>query len=43
MARRSRARHALGPDGEDRLDFQVVWDPWCPDLIDPRGLASLGL
>ena len=38
------ALDALGPDGEDRLDFQVVWDPpWCPDLIDPESLASLGL
>jgi len=43
MARQA-ALDALGPDGEDRLDFQVVWDPpWCPDLIDPESLASLGL
>lgn len=35
---------ALGPGGEDRIDFQIVWDPpWCPDLIDPESLASLGL
>lgn len=35
---------ALGSDGEDRIDFQIVWDPpWCPDLIEPESLASLGL
>ncbi|MBS1838830.1 MAG: metal-sulfur cluster assembly factor [Actinobacteria bacterium] len=41
---RTAAAEALGPDGADRLDFQVVWDPpWSPDLIDPDSLASLGL
>lgn len=40
---RTAALDALGPDVEDRLDFQIVWDPpWCPDLIDPESLASLG-
>lgn len=43
MARQAAAK-ALGPDGEDRIDFQIVWDPpWCPDLIEPESLASLGL
>lgn len=43
MARRA-AAEALGPGGEDRLDFQIVWDPpWCPDLIDPASLEALGL
>lgn len=43
MARRA-AAGALGADGEDRLDFQIVWDPpWCPDLIEPETLASLGM
>ncbi|MEZ5322806.1 MAG: iron-sulfur cluster assembly protein [Microthrixaceae bacterium] len=43
MARLAAAQ-ALGPDGEERIDFSVVWDPpWCPDLIDPESLASLGL
>ena len=38
------AANALGPGGEDRIDFQIVWDPpWCPDLIEPESLASLGL
>lgn len=38
------AADALGPDGADRIDFQIVWDPpWCPDLIDPETLASLGM
>lgn len=38
------AADALGPDGADRIDFQIVWDPpWCPDLIDPQTLASLGM
>lgn len=38
------AADALGPDGADRIDFQIVWDPpWCPDLIDPETLATLGL
>lgn len=38
------AADALGPEGADRIDFQVVWDPpWCPDLIDPETLASLGM
>ncbi len=38
------AAEALGPGGEDRIDFQIVWDPpWCPDLIDPETLASLGM
>ncbi|MCB0977891.1 MAG: metal-sulfur cluster assembly factor [Acidimicrobiales bacterium] len=38
------AVNALGPGGEDRVDFQIVWDPpWCPDLIEPEALASLGL
>lgn len=35
---------ALGPDGGELIDFQIVWDPpWCPDLIEPEALASLGL
>lgn len=43
MARRA-AAEALGPGGEDRVDFQIVWDPpWCPDLIDPASLEALGL
>ncbi len=43
MARRA-AAEALGPGGEDRLDFQIVLDPpWCPDLIDPASLEALGL
>lgn len=43
MARRA-AANALGPGGEDRIDFQIVWDPpWCPDLIEPESLAALGL
>lgn len=43
MAKRA-AIEALGPGGEDRVDFEVVWDPpWCPDLIEPEALASLGL
>lgn len=43
MARRA-AAEALGPGGEDRVDFQIVWDPpWCPDLIDPVSLEALGL
>ncbi|MBK7018801.1 MAG: iron-sulfur cluster assembly protein [Candidatus Microthrix parvicella] len=38
------AANALGPDGESRIDFQIVWDPpWCPDLIEPESLAALGL
>ena len=38
------AANALGPDGECRIDFQIVWDPpWCPDLIEPESLAALGL
>lgn len=38
------AADALGPEGADRIDFQIVWDPpWCPDLIDPETLASLGM
>jgi metal-sulfur cluster biosynthetic enzyme len=38
------AAEALGADGEDRIDFQIVWDPpWCPDLIEPESLAALGL
>jgi metal-sulfur cluster biosynthetic enzyme len=37
------AIEALGPESADVLDFEVVWDPpWCPDLIDPESLASLG-
>lgn len=41
---RAAAAEALGPDGEARLDFQIVWDPpWSPDLIDPDSLAALGL
>ncbi|MCC6226788.1 MAG: metal-sulfur cluster assembly factor [Microthrixaceae bacterium] len=43
MARQA-AIDALGPDGEDRLDFQIVWDPpWSPDLIAPGALEALGL
>lgn len=43
MARRA-AAGALGTDGEDRIDFQIVWEPpWCPDLIEPETLASLGM
>lgn len=43
MARQA-AAEALGPGGEDRIDFEIVWDPpWCPDLIDPETLATLGL
>lgn len=38
------AAEALGAGGEDRIDFQIVWDPpWCPDLIEPESLAALGL
>ena len=38
------AANALGPDGESRIDFQIVWDPpWCPDLIEPESLAALGM
>ena len=43
MARQA-AVDALGPGGDERIDFQIVWDPpWCPDLIDPETLATLGL
>lgn len=43
MARQA-AANALGPDGEDRIDFQVVWDPpWTPELIEPESLEALGL
>lgn len=43
MARQA-ALTVLGADGEDRLDFQIVWDPpWCPDLIDEAALEALGL
>jgi len=43
MARMA-AAEALGPGGDERIDFQIVWDPpWCPDLIDPETLATLGL
>lgn len=43
MARQAAIR-ALGPDGEDIVDFQLVWDPpWCPDLIDEATLEALGL
>lgn len=38
------AAHALGEGGEERIDFRIVWDPpWCPDMIEPESLASLGL
>lgn len=43
MARQA-AAEALGPGGDERIDFEIVWDPpWCPDLIDPETLATLGL
>lgn len=43
MARQA-AADALGPGGDERIDFEIVWDPpWCPDLIDPETLATLGL
>lgn len=38
------AADALGDDGEQRIDFQIVWDPpWCPDMIEPGSLEALGL
>lgn len=41
---RPAAVEALGPDGEDQIDFRIVWDPpWCPDMIEPESLESLGL
>lgn len=41
MARQA-AAGALGPDGDERVDLQLVWDPpWCPDLIEPEALAAL--
>lgn len=37
------AAEALGPNGQDLIDFEIVWDPpWCPDLIDPESLSALG-
>jgi len=38
------AAEALGEGGEDRIDFEIVWEPpWCPDMIEPGSLEALGL
>jgi metal-sulfur cluster biosynthetic enzyme len=43
MARQA-AADALGPDGSDRIDFEVVWDPpWSPDMIETESAVSLRL
>ncbi len=40
---RQAAARALDPDGDNRVNLEVVWDPpWNPEMIDDDALAELG-